>query len=156
MMIKIVEWLMMCNKHNAIHRKHSEKLRKNHRRRKVNFNFVVKQPKKYQAIPAASQFGNVWELNFSPMSRSSYSQSKKSKTKATKKVKHKSGHVRRKAIGGHMHRALNNAKRDESNDFDTFQDRNGMERTVRTINIDDLDAFEDDNEFHQHLDALQK
>eukprot|EP01083_Nonionella_stella_P174499 605115_1 len=48
--------------------------------------------KQQHAVPAASQFGNVWELNFSPMSRSAYSQSKATKKK---KTKYKSGHVRR-------------------------------------------------------------
>ena len=60
---------------------------------------------KKKAIPAAKQFGNVWELNFSPMSRMAYSNSKKRVTeqnsniynaeKKKKKIKYKSGHVRR-------------------------------------------------------------
>eukprot|EP01084_Bolivina_argentea_P060821 111120_1 len=44
--------------------------------------------------PAATQFGNFFDRNFTPMSRLAYSTSNRP-TKKAKKPKYKSGHVRR-------------------------------------------------------------
>merc|ERR1712083_1242338 len=48
--------------------------------------------KHIHATPSATQFGTVWETNFTPMSRMAYSQSNKKKYE---QKKYKSGHVRR-------------------------------------------------------------
>merc|ERR1712129_179571 len=52
-----------------------------------------------KAVPTATQFGSssVWEMNFTPMSRSAHSNAKKTESNREKgkKAKYKSGHVRR-------------------------------------------------------------
>eukprot|EP00483_Globobulimina_turgida_P000900 UN00901 len=64
---------------------------------------------KRKAVPTASQFGNVWELNFSPISRMAYSNANK-----TKKVKYKSGHVRRET---RLKKAFESMKNSDLNDL---------------------------------------
>ena len=52
--------------------------------------------KRGKPVPAATQFGNLWEMNFSPMSRMAHSNSNRSNINTKKKKKkYKSGHVRR-------------------------------------------------------------
>eukprot|EP00483_Globobulimina_turgida_P012299 UN12321 len=61
---------------------------------------------KRKAVPTASQFGNVWELNFTPMSRMAYSNSNSNKKKA---VQYKSGHVRRETRLKKVFESMKNA-----------------------------------------------
>merc|ERR1712130_519415 len=76
---------------------------------------------KRKAVPTATQFGtnNVWELNFSPMSRMAHYESKQRQSpKKKKKVKYKSGHVRRET---RLKKAFEAMKAVENDDNDKTQ-----------------------------------
>merc|ERR1712113_96520 len=68
-----------------------------------------------KAVPTATQFGNVWELNFSPMSRMAYSNSKQRPNRKKKQIKYKSGHVRRET---RLKKAFEKMKQTDLKDID--------------------------------------